>query len=91
METKNELMALLASQVSLPVDELNERNLAGEVGDQRGPARREPCEWGMKGHKMVKKDNAGHLVLVPAAKTAKPRARPRKIPVASAENTFFST
>ena len=55
METKSELTALPASQVSLPVDEPNERNLAGEMGDQRGPARREPCDWGMEGHKMVKK------------------------------------
>ena len=70
METKSELTALPASQVSLPVDEPNERNLAGEMGDQRGPARREPCDGGMKGHRMVlkkKKDNAGHLVLVPAS------------------------
>lgn len=67
METKSELTALLASQVSLPVDEPNERNLAGEMGDQCGAARRVPCERGVKGHKMVKKDNAGHLVLVPGS------------------------
>ena len=33
MDTKSELTALLASQVSLPVDEPNERNLEGEMGD----------------------------------------------------------
>ena len=87
METKSELTALPASQVSLPVDEPNERNLAGEMGDQRGPARREPCDWGMEGHKMVKKKKKKKTVQAIwlwslPAKTAEPRAGPRTIPVA---------
>ena len=85
METKSELTALPASQVSLPVDEPNERNLAGEMGDQRGPARREPCDGGMKGHRMVLKKKRTMQAIwfwsLPA-KTAEPRGRPRTSPVA---------